>query len=704
MTDIVVDNLGNVLAVNTPGGFPATFTVQIASPSLSWTLTYGAGGNLETYTDVSGNVFTFDSNKLIRCVPAAPGLVLDVANIEDAYNVVVSLWLNPALNTINTPDVNGITPWTGTNPSPTYPIYEIGDGSSSVFSTNSDYLTSIVAWGRVLTTINAYAFQNCTGLTSFSGYSSPAINAATPAVAATHTSIGAYAFDGCSSLTDVTIPASVTTIGMFAFKSCSSLTNIIIPSTVTTINEKAFNNSGLTAIIFLGNYTSNLSGMITNVTPTVYYLDGKSGWPGNFSNSGTIVYTNLKHVLNGSFAFLKSKYDAAGGLLDQDTTDLYYYAFHTGYVPPPAALTLEDLSTYQGSAGAATLTTTLSSGTATTGEVSTALLTLISLTKLDTANSSATYYSAIPPGSYTLTSADSQSLKLTLGITSSLATTISIMAPAPTGPSFASVPTAGSFFFAASAAGTYTFANSTDTLVIDAQGGQTYISTENSGPVSLVAGATFKSINTQTTSVYTNTINYLGSLLTTGAPTSSPGGGGSGAACFLGKAPVLTPSGYRRIDSLKVGDLVSTAEGESVPIQAVFIKSYTPSNTVNPFIIPKGKFGATMNLAISPDHLVQTAPGKMVKARSLGLEQKALTEPFNYYNIELPTYENMIVAGVTVESKYPTITAELTINQLQKFLEENSEVLTPEVLSQIKLNVTRSANGKLQLTTLKRNL
>ena len=180
------------------------------------------------------------------------------------------------------------------------------------------------------------------------------------------------------------------------------------------------------------------------------------------------------------------------------------------------------------------------------------------------------------------------------------------------------------------------------------------------------------------------------------------GTGGGGAACFLGKAPVLTPSGYRRIDSLKVGDLVTTAEGEAVPIQAVFIKSYTPSNTINPYIIPKGQFGATMNVAISPDHLVQTAAGKMVKARFLGLEQKALTEPFNYYNIELPTYENMIVAGVTVESKYPTITAELTIAQLSKFLEENSEVLTPEVLSQIKMNVTRASNGKIQLQTLKK--
>ena len=51
--------------------------------------------------------------------------------------------------------------------------------------------------------------------------------------------IGAYAFKECSGLTSVTIPNSVT-IGSYAFQDCSRLTSVTIPNSVTDIGRYAF--------------------------------------------------------------------------------------------------------------------------------------------------------------------------------------------------------------------------------------------------------------------------------------------------------------------------------------------------------------------------------------------------------------------------------------------------------------------------------
>ena len=54
------------------------------------------------------------------------------------------------------------------------------------------------------------------------------------------TSIGAYAFDYCTGLTSVTIPNSVTNIGNYAFRGCTGLTTVTIPNSVTSIGKGIF--------------------------------------------------------------------------------------------------------------------------------------------------------------------------------------------------------------------------------------------------------------------------------------------------------------------------------------------------------------------------------------------------------------------------------------------------------------------------------
>jgi hypothetical protein len=123
--------------------------------------------------------------------------------------------------------------------------------------------------------------------------------------------------------------------------------------------------------------------------------------------------------------------------------------------------------------------------------------------------------------------------------------------------------------------------------------------------------------------------------------------------CFLGSAPVLTPSGYTRIDRLAVGDIVTTPKGTAI-VEAIKTQLCEPSKYSNPYAIPEGVFGANRKLLISPRHKVSVS-GHMFEARQLGLEQEVQAKPFTYYNIQITGTQNMIVAGVEVESLKPLV-------------------------------------------------
>ena len=171
-------------------------------------------------------------------------------------------------------------------------------------------------------------------------------------------------------------------------------------------------------------------------------------------------------------------------------------------------------------------------------------------------------------------------------------------------------------------------------------------------------------VKIQTSKLLTPLIGYGTSDTTTVSNVNVAATTATAAICFLADAPVLTPAGYRPISSIKEGDLVRTAAGLTVAVKRVFRKEYEAGASVNPFVIPKGSFGALRALPISPNHEVMTAKG-MMKAKDLGLPRMKMAGSFTYYNLELKDWvrDNLVVAGVECESLAPA--ARITMSKAE---------------------------------------
>lgn len=108
-------------------------------------------------------------------------------------------------------------------------------------------ITSVTPPPTGLDYIGSSAFENCTGLTSFTVQVTSLGNSAFKGCTSLNTvnlvdiqTIGAEAFSGCTALSSLFIYPSVETIGEKAFEDCTSLTSFALPALVTNLGANAF--------------------------------------------------------------------------------------------------------------------------------------------------------------------------------------------------------------------------------------------------------------------------------------------------------------------------------------------------------------------------------------------------------------------------------------------------------------------------------
>ncbi len=164
-------------------------------------------------------------------------------------------------------------------------------------------LTEIIIPESV-TIIGSEAFKECFGLTQMTipeGMSELGGGAFRRCVNLTNivlpdgvTELGESLFRDCSELENVLIKGQITTIGDGAFSGCEALETITLPYTLTHLGLRAFTDcSALSRVYFKGNtplvtfrqlpqYPPLPETVFSEPYPTLYYLEGTTGWAGEY--------------------------------------------------------------------------------------------------------------------------------------------------------------------------------------------------------------------------------------------------------------------------------------------------------------------------------------------------------------------------------------------------------------------------------------
>ena len=133
------------------------------------------------------------------------------------------------------------------------------------------------------------------------------------------------------------------------------------------------------------------------------------------------------------------------------------------------------------------------------------------------------------------------------------------------------------------------------------------------------------------------------------------------AQCFMAGTMIRTPDGEVAVDSLKIGDLVTTGDGDAKPLiwlgRTTISTVFSDPMRVWPIRIKAGALGANVpsrDLMLSPDHAVLMEgiliqAGALVNGNSIVRETK-VPRQFVYYHVELDDHALILAENALAET------------------------------------------------------
>ncbi len=201
----------------------------------------------------------------------------------------------------------------------------------------------------------------------------------------------------------------------------------------------------------------------------------------------------------------------------------------------------------------------------------------------------------------------------------------------------------------------------------------------------------------------------------TNAPDSATPGDLVDVPCFGAGTLIRTPEGDQIIDTLKVGDLVTTASGEDQAIrwigQRTVLPPFAASQNLWPVRIAKHALGDGLpehDLIVSPNHrmLVSSAasellfgePAVLVAAKFLvgltGVEKQTSVSSISYFHMLFDKHEIVWSNGTKSESLYP---GDMTLSGMARDVQDEIITIFPELQ-----NDTIQTYGSIAAPVLKR--